>query len=130
MTARGFNVSFLTRDFSVGNIMIADNCEGMLIDWDLCNVFPQRRPSQTEGPEEVTVARRLERTVSPNLFFSAQIFEFAFRVPGSSCPAGYSKIKIHSKIIATTVNLLYGSCFGSLSDILRQEARDRNVNMI
>ena len=64
-------------------------------------------------------------------FFSAQISESASREPGSSCPAGYFKIKIDSKIIATTVNLLYGSCSGFLSDILRQEeARDRNVNMI
>ena len=111
--------------------MIADNGEGILIDWDLCSVFPQWRPSQTEGLQELTVARRLERKVSLDLFLSAQISESASREPGSSCPAGYFKIKIHSMIIATTVNLLYGSCFGFLSDILRQEeARDRNVNMI
>ena len=49
--------------------MIADNGEGILIDWDLCSVFPQWRPSQTEGLQELTVARRLERKVSLDHFF-------------------------------------------------------------
>ncbi|KJA18890.1 hypothetical protein HYPSUDRAFT_204985 [Hypholoma sublateritium FD-334 SS-4] len=59
-----FKGQILHRDISVNNIIIAENGEGILIDWDLSVKFPKRRTSQKEELQEPKVARRFARTGS------------------------------------------------------------------
>jgi RIO-like serine/threonine protein kinase len=51
-----WKIGVLHRDLSPGNILIVDEGDGLLIDWDLCKI--------TKSPPEDSVARQYTRTVS------------------------------------------------------------------
>ncbi|KJA18891.1 hypothetical protein HYPSUDRAFT_44727 [Hypholoma sublateritium FD-334 SS-4] len=76
-----FKGQILHRDISVSNIIIAENGEGILIDWDLCVKFPKRRPSEQGEFQEATAARRFPRMgtwqfMSSRLLYQTRIKDY------------------------------------------------------
>jgi hypothetical protein len=93
----------LHRDISVGNIMLGENGEGILIDWD----------QSVRVNNLQSFARRPGRTVSAysslGVFWFAQIYD---RGPGNLFQQNFSPIPAVHMLLKTTANPLYGSCYG------------------